>query len=252
MLDPHPPIIIFDLDGVLLNSTGHLLAALEALNYPWVKWNEGLLPSIRPIDIIRMFERSAKSRSLRSLQAMTQEFVDFIPSTLRRIAFFIKFKKQMEKYDWKYNDFFPGTVEMIRSMASEGVVFGAASNSFGYRVENWFKHKELTDIIQCVVSRDDRKTLGVKPNPRVLVGLLVRMKHFYKWKRVDRSRVAFVGDNISDILAAKYAKVKSIGVLSGHATQHELEIAGPDFLIKSVSEIPAMFSKIFKGFSLNG
>ncbi|WP_457559697.1 HAD family hydrolase [Candidatus Harpocratesius sp.] len=245
MIDPHPPIIIFDLDGVLLNSQGHLLAAFEALRYPWIKWNQPLVSGITPLDIIRMFEKSAKARSLSSLRAMTSEFMQLIPGRIRRITFFIKFKRQMEKYDWKYNEFFPGTIEMIRNLSEKGILFGAASNSFGNRVEKWFEYKRLNDIIQCVVTRDDRKVLGVKPNPRVLLGLLVRMKQHYQIPRIDRNLVAFVGDNVSDIIAAKLAKVKSIGVLSGHASKTELEMMEPDFLLKSVIKIPTILNKLF-------
>lgn len=249
-ISSHPPIILFDLDGVLLDSKGHLLAAFESLKYPWIKWNQSLINSLTPLEIIRMFEKSAKARSLASFKTMTEEFMELIPNRIRRFTFFITFKRKMEKYDWQHNDFFPGTVEFIKNLAEKGVIFGAASNSFGERVRKWIEYKELHHIIECVVSRDDRKTLGVKPNPTVLLGLLVRMKKHYNLPKIDRSKVVFVGDNISDIIAAKLAKVKSIGVLSGHASKTELEMIQPDFLIDSVTDIPRILPKLFPDFDL--
>jgi phosphoglycolate phosphatase-like HAD superfamily hydrolase len=248
MTHPHPPIIIFDLDGCLLTSKGHLLAAFEIKSYPWVKWNESVIHSLQPLEIVRMFEKSARSRSISSLRAMLREFGEYIPNRIRRVAFFLKYKRLMEKYDWKYNDFFPGAVEMIQDLSGKGIIFGAASNSFGHRVEDWLKYKDLKNIIQCMTSRDDRKTLGVKPNPRVLLGLLLRMKKHYGWSKIEKNRVAFVGDNISDILTAKYAKVKSIGVLSGHATKSELKLAYPDFLLNYATDIPKVLHKLFPDF----
>ena len=246
---PHPPIIIFDLDGVLLNSKGQLLAALEVMRRPWVKWRGSVVHSLQPLEVVKMFEKSAKARSLPSLQAMLKEFSEYIPGRIRRVAFFWKFKKLMEKYDWEYNTFFPNAASMIKNLSKKGIVFGAASNSFGFRLERWFEYKELSDIIHCMTSRDDRKTLGVKPNPRVLLGLLLRMKKYYKWGKIDKNRVAFVGDNISDVLTAKYAHVKSIGVLSGNATKAELELVGPDFLLEKVTDIPKILPKLFPDFS---
>ncbi|MHA1794500.1 MAG: HAD family hydrolase [Promethearchaeota archaeon] len=240
--------MLFDLDGVLLDSKGHLLAAFESLKYPWIKWNQSLINSISPLEIIRMFEKSAKARSIASFQSMTNEFMELIPNRIRRFTFFITFKRKMEKYDWQYNDFFPGTVDMIKKLSEKGILFGAASNSFGERVKKWIENKGLNQIIHCVVTRDERKTLGVKPNPAVLLGLLVKMKKYYHLSRIDRSQVVFVGDNVSDILAAKLAKVKSIGVLSGHASKTELEMLQPDFLLNSVLELPKIFPSLFPKF----
>ncbi len=246
----HPPIIIFDLDGVLLNSKGQLLAAFELMRKPWVQWRGSRVHSLQPLEVVKMFEKSAKARSIPSLTSMIKEFSEFIPGRIRRMAFFWKFKRLMEKYDLVYNSFFPHTVDMIRDLSKKGVVFGAASNSFGNRVERWFEFKELSDIIHCITSRDDRKTLGIKPNPRVILGLLARMKKYYKFGKIDKNRVAFVGDNISDVLAAKYSGVKSIAVLSGNATKAELELIGPDFLLEKVTDIPDIFPKLFPDFSL--
>ncbi|MHA1672036.1 MAG: HAD family hydrolase [Promethearchaeota archaeon] len=240
-----PPIIIFDLDGVLLNSKGQLLAAFELMRKPWVKWRGSKIHSLQPLEVVRMFEKSARARSIPSLQAMLKEFSEFIPGRIRRVFFFWRFKKLMEKYDLVYNNFFPGAVEMIKDLSKKGVAFGAASNSFGFRVEHWFELKELSEIIHCISSRDDRKTYGIKPNPRVILGLLTRMKKYYKWGKIDKNRVAFVGDNISDVLAAKYSGVKSIAVLSGNATKAELELIGPDFLLEKVTDLPDIFPKLF-------
>jgi len=244
----HPPVIIFDLDGVLLDSKGHLHAAFEAMKYPWIKWNETVLNQISPLEIIRLFETAAKAKTVQSIRTMTKAFAELIPNHVRRMVFFYQFKRRMEKYEWKYSDFFPGTEEMIRALSARGIVFGAASNSFGYRVQRWLDYKHLGDIIKVYISRNDRKSFGVKPNPRVLLGVLSRMKRLYNWGKVDLNRVAFVGDNLTDILAAQYSKVKSIAVLSGHAYLDEIRELQPDYIIKDVTKIPDILSELFPDF----
>ncbi|MHA1560974.1 MAG: HAD hydrolase-like protein [Promethearchaeota archaeon] len=59
------------------------------------------------------------------------------------------------------------------------------------------------------MSRDARKTYGVKPSPGPLLALLVKIKKYYNYPKIDRSRVAFVGDLITDVQAAQRAKIKS-------------------------------------------
>ena len=55
--------------------------------------------------------------------------------------------------------------------------------------------------------------------------------------KLDKSQIYFVGDNVSDVLTAKNAGVKSVAVQTGHSTEEELIQANPDFLIPSLSEI---------------
>ena len=79
---------------------------------------------------------------------------------------------------------------------------------------------------------------GVKPNPKILLYTLLKIKQNKEIKsKIDKSRVFFVGDNISDILTAKNAGVKSIAVLSGHSTREELEAVSPDFILPTLEDI---------------
>ena len=65
------------------------------------------------------------------------------------------------------------------------------------------------------------------------------------YPKIDRSRVAFVGDLIPDVQAAQRAKIKSIAVLSGHSIREELEFYNPDFIIPDINYIPKILHKLF-------
>ncbi len=71
------------------------------------------------------------------------------------------------------------------------------------------------------------------------------MKRHYNWGKINLNRVAFVGDNITDMIAAKTANVKSIGVKSGHAYPEELAMMKPDFILNDVNEIPKILPQLF-------
>ena len=247
----HPPILLFDVDGVLLDSRGHLLAALESMHdrYRYTNWNYELLARTSSIDIIRKFESGAKKRSIPSLNTMLKNFKDLIPNRFRRLVYIARMGKTIRKYDWKFSDFFPGTVETLRILESKGIIMGAASNSKGERIEKWFKLKKVDDLFPLYVSRDDRKIFGVKPSPAPLLGLLLKIKKRYNLPRIDRNRVAFVGDLSTDVQAAQRAKIKSIAVLSGHSTQGELEYYNPDFIIPDITHIPKILPKLFPDYN---
>ncbi|MHA1562005.1 MAG: HAD family hydrolase [Promethearchaeota archaeon] len=241
----HPPILLFDVDGVLLDSRGHLIAALESMHDRYTNWNYELLARTSSLDIIRMFESGAKKRSIPSLNTMLTNFKDLIPNRFRRLIYIARMGKTIRKYDWKFSDFFPGTVETLRILESKGILMGAASNSKGERIARWFKLKEVDDLFPLYVSRDDRKIYGVKPSPVPLLALLLKIKKHYNLPRIDRNRVAFVGDLSTDVQAAQRAKVKSIAVLSGHSTQGELKYYNPDFIIPDITHIPKILPKLF-------
>ena len=245
LLKEHPPIIIFDLDGVLLNSRAHLLAAMEALTDNTNRWNQVLASTTTGLEILRLVESGARARNLPTIQAMMQNLVELIPNRFIRFLFLVRYSRRVNKLEWNYSNFFPGVEETLRFLSNQGIILGAATNSYGYRIKKWLELKNLSEIVKFYTSRDDRKTLGSKPSPKPLYGLLVKMKRHYKWGKINLNRVSFVGDNITDILAAKRAKVKSIAVKSGHAYPEELAMMNPDFLLKNVNEIPDILPKLF-------
>lgn len=245
MAKEHPPIIMFDLDGVLLHSRAHLLAAMEALTDNTNHWNRVVASTTTGLEVLRLVESGARARNLPTIRAMMTNLVELIPSRLIRLIFLFRYSRRVNKLEWDYSRFFPGVEDTLRLLANKGIILGAATNSYGYRIKKWLELNNVSDIVQFYTSRDDRKTLGSKPSPRPLYGLLVKMKRHYNWGKINLNRVAFVGDNITDMIAAKGANVKSIGVKSGHAYPEELAMMKPDFILNDVNEIPKILPQLF-------
>ena len=61
---------------------------------------------------------------------------------------------------------------------------------------------------------------------------------------VSPSDCVMVGDTTVDILAGVAAGAQTIGVLSGFGEESELKRAGADVILKSVAEIPLLFSSL--------
>jgi phosphoglycolate phosphatase-like HAD superfamily hydrolase len=241
----HSPIIIFDIDGVILSSKGHYLLALKLMRDQRHRWNTELLKNFQPVDIIRLLEAGAKKRSITSAKTLYRNFMTLIPSRFRRWMFLARIGREVDEFDWKYNDFFPNTIKTLRYLQNQGIHIGFASNSDGERLKRWFQRKRIEDIAQFYVSRDDRKKFGVKPNPGPLLAVLLKIKKHYNIGKIDRTQVAFVGDLATDIIAGKQARIKTIAVLSGHSSKTELESYSPDFILENINQIPENLDRIF-------
>jgi phosphoglycolate phosphatase len=245
MPNSHPLIMIFDVDGVLLDSHAHLLAAVELMNDKQLMWNQNELKKIKPLDILRKFEASDSENMWQAWKNMNNNFRTLLPKRWYRVKFFYKIAIRIRKYERKWSDFFPSVVETLQELEKKGFILGLCSSAETKRTKEWLERKKLQTIIQCFIGRDTRKQFGVKPNPRPLYALLVQIKHQFHLGKIDLNRVAFVGDNCTDVLAAKNGKIKSIAVTSGHGYRDELLALNPDLLLTSMVEIPNHLTKLF-------
>ncbi|MFH1065230.1 MAG: HAD family hydrolase [Nanoarchaeota archaeon] len=58
--------------------------------------------------------------------------------------------------------------------------------------------------------------------------------------------VYMVGDSIYDVMTGKKAKVKTIAVLTGDFSRRQLLKQKPDYILKSVADVPELIEKIYK------
>lgn len=244
----HPPIVLFDVDGVLLESKGHQLAALELFHEKRFRWNYQKRRAVSSMEILRRFEAADSPHTWESAKKMNANFRDILPHRVRRWIFFEKMGLKIRKYEVKYSDFFPGVVDAIKYLHAQGVIMGICSNGEGKRIATWLQRKGLDQIICCYTSRDTRKRYGIKPSPKPLYALLLMIKKRHKLGKIDLNQVAFVGDNQTDILSAQNGKMKAVAVLNGHGYAGELEQLKPDLILHSAAELPQNISKLFDNF----
>jgi len=233
----HPIIIMFDFDGVLIDSRGSCLAAIQQMKDPSYKWNQELLKTVKSIDIIRRFEMSDSMSSKQGFRNILKNFKDLLPHGTKRAKFFAKMGMKFRKYEYLVNDFIPGTIQTLKTLYDAGIILGICTNSEGNRLPYWLKRKECEQYISAYTSRDDKHTYGIKPDPRPLLNLLVRIKRKHQLGKIDKTRVYFCGDNATDIWAAQNAGLKSVAVLSGHARKEELGYIGANYVFNSINDL---------------
>lgn len=241
----HPPIVLFDVDGVLLASKGHQLRALELFHEKRFKWDYEKRKSVSSMEILRRFEAADSEHTWESAKKLNANFRDILPHRVRRWIFIEKMGSKVRTYEQKYSDFFPNVVDAIRTLHQQGILMGICSNGEGKRITGWLERKGLENIICCFTSRDTRKRYGIKPSPKPLYALLLMIKKRYNLGKIDLKKVAFIGDNRTDILSAQNAKMKAVAVLNGHGYAKELEEMKPDLILQSAAEISQNITKIF-------
>lgn len=240
----HPLIVMYDFDGVIINSDGANFAAYCLMKDPDFKWNKEVLKKTHPIDLIRRFEMSdSHEGSIKTGIKMYQNFEDLLPARLKRIKFMIKMGLSVRKMEHLKSDFILGVTETMKTLHEAGIIQGICTNSEGQRLPKWLKKKECEDYISEFTSRNDRQEYGIKPGPRAILNLVNKLKKKHRLGPIDRNRVYFCGDNPSDIWAGQNARVKTIAVLSGHSRYEELSHMGADHVLDSINqiiEIPAI------------
>jgi predicted PurR-regulated permease PerM/phosphoglycolate phosphatase-like HAD superfamily hydrolase len=94
--------------------------------------------------------------------------------------------------------------------------------------QTFLSQQGLEDLFQVVVGREN--TWRIKPHPEPV-------QHAAKELGVPVERCLMVGDTGVDILAARSAGARSVGVLSGFGEEKDLDRAGADLILQSVSSL---------------
>ncbi|MBN2155958.1 MAG: HAD family hydrolase [Candidatus Lokiarchaeota archaeon] len=245
MRQSHPPIIIMDFDGVILPSIGARLAILRLLKDDRYAWDKEQLKKYTTLDLIRRVENINSDKDFKNAYKIFSKFKDILPNPFDRIRFLLSFRYSFQKSEITYSKLFPYVKSTLTELAKHAII-GICSNSEKRRIYQWLTKYTLSSLITAYSTRDDRKLYGIKPNPRILLLVLWRIKKNLNFAApIDKKRVFFVGDNVSDVKTAQRAGVKSIAVLTGNSTEKELQNANPDFIIPTLKEILSI-SELFQ------
>ena len=209
---------IFDLDGTLVT-----------FNLDIREW--------RAVIVDAMNRRGFDTAGL-SLATPTQEILDIARArapagdskayeSLRKEAFSILDSLELEGA--KSATVFPGAEGVLKLLRSRGFRIGMLTNSGRASASLSLSKWGLEGLFEFVLTRDDIEAM--KPRPEGLA-TAVRMLGI----RPDEA--CYVGDSVYDVVAAKGAGVKSVGVATGNYTAGRLRKEGADWVISTLAELP--------------
>lgn len=208
-------LVIFDLDGTLLNTIDDLGTAtnyaLKESGYP--EHPLDAYPEYVGNGITRLIERA-------------------LPQELRTEDVIWKVREKFKEY---YNQHmadatkpYPGIPELLKNLTQKGIKLAVASNKYQSAAKklvlHYFPEIPWADI------EGQKEGVPTKPDPSVVFEILGKVE-------VPKAQVLYVGDSDIDIETAKRACVEVVGVTWGFRPARELRRAGADALISEPSQL---------------
>lgn len=210
-------LVIFDLDGTLLNTIADLAAAtnyaLTQLGFSTHAIEE--YPMFVGNGINKLFERA-------------------LPLNCRDEAHIARMRSLFVPYYNIHNaDLsipYPGITELLQQLTEKGVAIAVASNKYQQATEKLIRHYFGNFHFTAILGQ--REGIPVKPDPTIVFDIL-------KISNVTPQDSLYIGDSGVDMLTAQRAGVDAIGVTWGFRSREELLQGKP----KAVIDLPADICK---------
>ena len=210
-------LIIFDLDGTLVDAYG---AVAQSLNFALKR--EGL--PLVSYDIVKRSVGWGEKTLIRRLA----------PASHAR-AVLKNYRKHHKLSLRDRAKFLPGARKLIEDLHHEGYKLALASNRPTEFTEFILKNLKVRKYFQKVLCAD--KVRSPKPAPDLLKRIL---KHF----QLKPSQAIYVGDMIIDIQTARRAKMRMVAVDTGSSTRKELKSLKPFKMVSRIIALKRLLSNL--------
>lgn len=211
-------LVIFDLDGTLLNtiadlanSTNH---ALKQLGYPTHEPEEYNFMVGNGIN--KLFERALPEgeKTEENVLRVRREFIPYY-----------------DQHNADESRPYPGIPELLETLQAKGIQLAVASNKYQAATEKLIAH--YFPNIKFIAVFGQRDGVNVKPDPAIVEDIL-------RISGTPKKEVLYVGDSGVDMQTARNAGVTACGVTWGFRPLAELESCNPRYII----EVPQLISDL--------
>ena len=209
-------IVIFDLDGTLLNTIGDLAASVD---YVMRSRN---LPEHTDAEYRQMVGGGIKrlvERALPAQLAADEAYVEECVAQFRRY-----YVDNIDRYTVPYE----GMYDLLHCLRREGVQVAVASNKFQHGTDRLVA-KFFGDV-DFVAVEGNREGAPLKPDPQIVINILQKAG-------VEHGKAVMIGDSGIDIRTAAAAGIDAIGVAWGFRFAEELYEAGAERVVTTVAEL---------------
>ncbi|MEG2573594.1 MAG: HAD family hydrolase [Bacteroides sp.] len=214
-------LIIFDLDGTLLNTIADLA---HSTNYA--------------LKQVGFAQHEVNSYKFFVGNGINKLFERALPEDERTETNILNVRKHFLPYYDEHNTDcsapYPGIVELLTKLQTEGMMIAVASNKYQRAtlklITHYFPDIRFTAIL------GQREGVPVKPDPSIVHDILCLAN-------VEPEEVIYVGDSGVDMQTAKNAGVTSIGVTWGFRPRTELSAFCPDYIVDTTTEIDDLIKK---------
>ena len=206
-------MVIFDLDGTLLNTISDLG---EACNY-------ALRQLDKPEHPISAYNYMV-GNGVRTL--IERADPEAPPEEIEQLL--VHFREYYNEHCHDATEPYRGSPELLNDLKERGVLMAVATNKYQEAAEKIIKY--FFPDIPFVAVEGQVEGRNIKPDPSVVFAILSK-------NPTPKSEVLVVGDSAVDIETARRACVESVGVTWGFRPVSELRKAYADHVISSPSQI---------------
>lgn len=207
-------IIIFDFDGTLADTRHNIILTLQATMRDRgleLRSEEECAATIG-LTLLDSFRTMYPSMSDEDAEACVKHYRDI-------------FYRSIEE---SIPQLFPGVAPTLERLRDMGVVMSIASSRSSPSLLLFIRSMGIADHFSLVLGSDSVD--NHKPHPEPVLKTLEKL--LFK-----PSEAIVVGDMPVDIVMARNASVRSVGVSYGNATREELVASGADYVIDNFAEL---------------
>lgn len=206
------PTILFDLDGTIMDSRRMVLYCYA---YLFKKYS-----SLKQFTMDKQDEVFGAS--------LQEEIEKFFPNQDAHVLV-QEYRQYQRSFSWsKEVSLFPETQETLEYLWKEGYTIGLVSSRLTESCESWLKQLRLDHCFSVIVGRDQVKR--PKPSPAGIRFACQRLK-------TSTANCLYIGDNGTDIQAAKRAGVFAVGFNTEERKLAPLKKEKPNRIIHQLDEL---------------
>ena len=210
-------IIIFDLDGTLINTIDDLGQAcnhaLSACGFPTHKIED--YPRLVGNGINKLIERALpeEHRNEATVLRLREHFVPFY-----------------DQHNCDLTRPYDGIPELLQTLKAAGHTLAVASNKYQAATE-----KIVAQLFPGVfdVVLGEREGIPRKPDPQIVWDIIHRLSPLAS----NLSPIYYVGDSLVDAATARAADLPFVACTWGFCTKEQLQTAQPNYMVSHPSEI---------------
>jgi len=211
-------LVLFDVDGTLLDSRWSIVTAMT------LAYEASGLPPPSPDSIKHIVGLSLAEAISTMTPELGPEWRRVIGESYRNAYM------TLDAGARKREPLFPGVVEVLNTLDEAGLLLGVVTGKSRAGLDAVLKRHDLADRFVTLQTSDNMPS---KPAPDLVLKAL-------RETGAEALDTVVVGDTSHDILMAKNAHVRTVGVTWGFHERSVLEEAGADRLADDASDLPEL------------
>lgn len=217
-----PRLILFDLDGTLVDSAPDLIWSINAMQ------RDLGLPERSDAAVRAWLGNGADRLVHRALCNDMQGEAEHDLFEHARARFFHHYGENNSARSYLY----PTVADALNGLREQGILLACVTNKPEQFTLPLLEFLKIKDHFQIVVGGDTLAQKKPAPEP---------LWHAAQYCQVDYAEVLMVGDSKNDVEAARAASMPVVCLSYGYNHGEDIRNANPDAVIDALSELPELF-----------